>query len=60
MDLGIILKVNLCKFGGYQDCNVSIITYFIFSENFIYLYPPVTLKMRSGSPKPNQFLSLAQ
>ena len=32
----------------------------IFSENFIYLNPHVTVKIISRSPKPNQLLSLSQ
>ena len=50
--------VNLCKFGGNQDNGSFDFSFLV--NHFIYLNSPLTLKMRSRSPKPNQLLSLAQ
>ena len=50
-------KVYLCLFGRNKANDARNL---VLSENFIYLSPPVTLKIMSRSPLSNQHLSLSQ
>ena len=55
--LGIVLIVCPCKFGR-NEANGSLNIAFIVKISYIYLSPPVTLKIKSRSAKSIQLLKL--